>query len=433
MSRLPTPGGDAGNWGTVLNEFLAQSHDTDGALLPTATPHTASITTLKAMTPPASGAPLVYVRSFAADGDGGEGYFFWDAASSASDNGGTILAPNAGGTGRWKRQYSGAVNVKWFGATGDGVTDDTIAIQAAVNCAAVTTCLCYVPSVPASSAGYLVSQITLPRPLQFYGSGPAPQGITGSRLLQKAGSNLSLLVPDPTIPTNEWLHWFQIRDLYLRGDKVGNTVGCGIDLNRRTGENFLISNVIVSSFPQAGIRLTRGSTPGMIWNCGSFLNGTYGFHFERGGSDAWHKFAVRQVSGDSNGTALIYVKTFGASIDEFDIDGVKSETAVVGAQQSVIILDNFGGSPIRIENVTCNAIQSMDSVVKILNSGTTARVLCRYWRMNGSGIAHWINDLQNSKVYDRNGVAATGALIEGLWNGVSSNPSQWMKQTPDYT
>lgn len=32
MARLPQPGGDAGNWGNILNEYLAQSHKTDGSL-----------------------------------------------------------------------------------------------------------------------------------------------------------------------------------------------------------------------------------------------------------------------------------------------------------------------------------------------------------------------------------------------------------------
>ncbi len=32
MARLPQPGGDAGTWGTILNEFLAESHNTDGTL-----------------------------------------------------------------------------------------------------------------------------------------------------------------------------------------------------------------------------------------------------------------------------------------------------------------------------------------------------------------------------------------------------------------
>lgn len=32
MARLPQPGGDAGNWGTLLNEFLAVEHNGDGTL-----------------------------------------------------------------------------------------------------------------------------------------------------------------------------------------------------------------------------------------------------------------------------------------------------------------------------------------------------------------------------------------------------------------
>lgn len=30
MARLPTPGGDTGNWGSILNEFLEVEHSTDG-------------------------------------------------------------------------------------------------------------------------------------------------------------------------------------------------------------------------------------------------------------------------------------------------------------------------------------------------------------------------------------------------------------------
>lgn len=32
MSRLPTPGSDDGTWGNILNDFLAQVHNTDGTL-----------------------------------------------------------------------------------------------------------------------------------------------------------------------------------------------------------------------------------------------------------------------------------------------------------------------------------------------------------------------------------------------------------------
>lgn len=33
MARLPVPGSDSGTWGTILNEFLEQAHDSGGALL----------------------------------------------------------------------------------------------------------------------------------------------------------------------------------------------------------------------------------------------------------------------------------------------------------------------------------------------------------------------------------------------------------------
>lgn len=32
MARLPTPGGDSGTWGSILNEFLSVEHNTDGTL-----------------------------------------------------------------------------------------------------------------------------------------------------------------------------------------------------------------------------------------------------------------------------------------------------------------------------------------------------------------------------------------------------------------
>lgn len=38
MSRLPTPGGDDGNWGDVLNDFLDQAHNADGTLKSAALP-----------------------------------------------------------------------------------------------------------------------------------------------------------------------------------------------------------------------------------------------------------------------------------------------------------------------------------------------------------------------------------------------------------
>lgn len=69
------------------------------------------------------------------ENDGAGGIFFYDSASVANTNLGTIFKPN-GANGRWIREYSGAVNIKWFGADGSG--DDSVAIQNAGDTASVS-------------------------------------------------------------------------------------------------------------------------------------------------------------------------------------------------------------------------------------------------------------------------------------------------------
>lgn len=62
--------------------------------------------------------------------DGASGLFILDPLDTQSgDNGGTTLIDSL--NRRWKRVFSGEVNVKWFGAKGDGVSDDWNAIARA--------------------------------------------------------------------------------------------------------------------------------------------------------------------------------------------------------------------------------------------------------------------------------------------------------------
>jgi hypothetical protein len=73
----------------------------------------------------------VYVSARTTQGDGAEGWWRFDAASSATANGGTILAPDAG-TGRWLRIDTTVLKPRQFGAAGDGTTNDSAAWQALI-------------------------------------------------------------------------------------------------------------------------------------------------------------------------------------------------------------------------------------------------------------------------------------------------------------
>lgn len=73
----------------------------------------------------------ITLAGYYSPGDLGGGEFYW-ASTAAGDNGGTIFTAN--GSGYWVRVLvDDQINARWFGATGDGSTDDTSNLQTVIN------------------------------------------------------------------------------------------------------------------------------------------------------------------------------------------------------------------------------------------------------------------------------------------------------------
>lgn len=83
---------------------------------------------------PVGGTPVRYTEGRLSSGDGGGGFWTWDPASSLADNGASVVASSSLAIGRWKKDGTTTItaSVRDFGATGDGITDDTPAFLAAL-------------------------------------------------------------------------------------------------------------------------------------------------------------------------------------------------------------------------------------------------------------------------------------------------------------
>lgn len=152
-------------------------------------------------------AEIVIAKGSVAAGDGGGGIFYW--STSGTDDGGTVIVPNkkigdSGITGCWQRLYSGSVNVRWFGATGDGTTDDSESIRTALS--AVNAMGGGSVFFPAGT--YCARDIEIYSNTTIYGEGEA-----SVLLIDSTGLGVSTL----PIPTTGRKHDIVLRDLKFLG------------------------------------------------------------------------------------------------------------------------------------------------------------------------------------------------------------------------
>lgn len=200
---------------------------------------------------------IVIVKGYYAPGDGGGGTFYYDSASRIDENGGTVFKGKA--RGRFVRSYEeNTVNVKWFGARGDGATDDTAAIQAAIDALPNGGGTVTIPG----GTYAITSTINI-------GDGDAGEKISskGGIKLIGMGGGFSHAVPastsiianaemDSVIAVNGRISDVEIAGLYIGGNGMANT---GLFLHSFTGGYFHNLNII--GFKEYGLKIMAGTAP----------------------------------------------------------------------------------------------------------------------------------------------------------------------------
>ena len=258
----------------------------------------------------------VYVTGYHTAGDGafGSNIFYWDETSVEDDNGGTIIKLTSITTGRYKLKFSEAVNVKWFGAKGDGVTDDLLAINSAIRLEALNTIRSEYASshsvyLPNTNNFYRVSDtIYVNRTVKIYSDTP-PMLKNGYTTMIKGDAGLNAIIvflqaggasaPDEYETTDIGLDYGAVRSQMInvsvqpinkymvKYGVVHNTVVFFENVTSsyfssygffaKAGTGGPISNMFLESTYDAVTNLYGNTNSSRYFNCIGYFNSKHGF------------------------------------------------------------------------------------------------------------------------------------------------------------
>lgn len=263
------------------------------------------------------------------------GFFQRDSSDTTSaDNGGTIIVDAS--DRRWKRLFDASVNVKWFGAKGDAVTDDTAALQAALDSLPSVGGEVRVPAGQYRITAGLVAN----KRVRLVGAGysyllssPSPCVIIKASTV--TGPGLMLPAPASTVENLSFL------------GEVGNT-GDGILIR---SSRCTLRDVSVFQMGQDGIRIGTddGNENCNIWhlsNVKTKSNGRHGLHLSEGAGPLADTNAGTCINIDaqSNNNAGVYLN--GSQLNTF-VGGAYQNNGTFGIHLSQHASYNVfsGGDP----------------------------------------------------------------------------------------
>lgn len=240
-----------------------------------------------------------FVEGYYAQGDGGGGPFYWSSASTATDDGGSVIKPTSNaGAGRWLRIVEGAVSTAAFGSIADNLTDNLAAFDAAWAYIKLSGGEITIP--PGSY--YLNGTWVLTADITFVGSRGKNYKISGYGATLFAG-------PSVTGPAVQLAGSFQYYGITVEGltfnHRNNTTVGGCIDMVALSNCHILNCGVFGHNTP-AGYKAirVRASNPANA-NTNAFWTIIEGFHTRQlAGGDGTAMAIGVSLEGQANATTI---------------------------------------------------------------------------------------------------------------------------------
>ena len=245
------------------------------------------------------------------------GTFIYDATKSAENNGGTVFDG-------WVRQYSGAVDVKWFGAKGDGVTDDTVAIQNALNNALHITM---------DGEHIIESTLYISAHSQAITGGTLkPRGTGGKFSAIEANNKNFITISGVTID-------YSLVIKAGSGIKFVSCNNCTIDNNSFL--NAPNTDNVYFIYGGADIEFTELSSYNKVTNNKCISGQVYGINFTTSSvGDAYRNLIAHNIVKDCTAYGIVLYRAEGATISANFSDFIISENYVENISGSVNINDS---------------------------------------------------------------------------------------------
>lgn len=178
---------------------------------------------------------IVIVNGRDAVNDGAGGIFIYDSTLSATNDEAIII-------NGWVRQFNGAVNAKWFGAIGDGVVDDTVAIQSALSYS--DNIDIYLPSG--------IYKVTDSLNIKNSGTRLAGAGINATKIYNYSSSADGLVLRKDNWADASFISQVMLENFSLY--KINGSITGGHGIRETLSSGTTINNVNIYDFPYGNLK-----------------------------------------------------------------------------------------------------------------------------------------------------------------------------------